>query len=87
MPVEAATNGPREAVKVLVGAGPEDDRRSLYGSVRIASTTGGAAGDVVTLAAAPPPEPDARLRVPEGALLIRPVIPIRGSGLPQFRCW
>ena len=63
----------REAVKVLVGAGPEDDRRSLYGSVRIASTPGGATGDVVTLAAAPPPEPDARLRVPEGALLIRPV--------------
>ena len=63
----------REAVKVLVDSGPKDDRRSLYGSVRIASTTGAAAGDVVTLAAAPPPEPDARLRVPEGTLLIRPV--------------
>ena len=63
----------REAVKALVDAGPEDDQRSLYGSVRIASTTGAAAGDVVTLAAAPPPEPDARLRVPEGTLLMRPV--------------
>ena len=63
----------REAVKVLVDSGPRDDRRGLYGSVRIASTTGAAAGDVVTLAAAPPPEPDARLRVPEGTLLIRPV--------------
>ena len=58
---------------MLVDSGPRDDRRSLYGSVRIASNTGAAAGDVVTLAAAPPPEPDARLRVPEGTLLIRPV--------------
>ena len=63
----------REAVKVLVDSGPQDDRRCLYGSVRIASNTGAATGDVVTLAATPPPEPDARLRVPEGSLLIRPV--------------
>ena len=65
----------REAVKVLVDSGPRDDRGSLYGSVRIASDTGTVTGDVVTLVTAPPPEPDARLRVPEGTLLIQPVTP------------
>ncbi|MCY4372447.1 MAG: hypothetical protein OXC31_01665 [Spirochaetaceae bacterium] len=62
----------REAVKALVDIGPSDDRRSLYGSVRMEAGTGSNLGDVVTLAAAPPPEPDSRLLVPEGTLLIRP---------------
>ena len=63
----------REAVRALVESGPRDDRRSLYGGVRFKSGSGSTTGDVVVLATAPPPEPDAGLRVPEGALRIVPV--------------
>ena len=63
----------RAAVKVLVDSGPRDDRRSLYGGVRLKSGSGTTTGDVVALAVAPPPEPGAGLKVAEDTLQIRHV--------------
>ena len=64
----------RAAVKALVESGPRDDRRSLYGGVRWKSGSGTSV-DIVVLSVAPPPEPEATLRVPEGTLQIRTVTP------------
>ena len=65
----------RSAAEVLVESGRRDDRRSLYGGVRLKSGSGTTTGDVVALAVAPPPEPGAGLRVAEDTLQIRHVTP------------
>ena len=63
----------REAVKVLVAAGPRNERQSLYGSVRLTPGTGTNSGHLVSLVAAEAPEPHAWLSTPKGMLQIRPV--------------
>lgn len=62
----------REAVKALVDAGPNDDRRSLYASTAYYKGRVATSEDLVLLRTAPAPDARADVRIPEGTLQYAP---------------